>query len=225
MNHGRDKMKLRRTILAVIIILFILSFTKIIIAEENEYGICNAWFKLENEEWQKTPIENISLDIYQPFYIKAEMLNKIKCWPSFRLTGVGNTETFEVIEGPSEFSKSYYYHDQVEEGWSETHIWKIRPTDNKFVGGYTPLKLNVQFEIKELNEHTGDVEYLSELIEMHLVYPFINENIWSGYQEDESNLNSENNSNQNENKTPGFELILLILSLILIFYLNKRKYI
>jgi len=215
----------RKYIWIITIFLLILLSAKSIKAEENEFGTGQAWIKFYGEEWQEAPIRNISLDIYEIFYVKAEVRAKVDCWPAILLEGAGNTKTFEVLEGPSEFGEGLGFGDDLKPpGWNKTFIWKLRPTNNKFVGGYTPLKLFVQFQIIAGKDRNGLTLYDDKDFYLKLVLPRINNLIWEGYEETDSSLDSnEENSSNNVETTPGFEIILIILSVSLLLVYKKKK--
>ena len=173
------------------------------------------------KEWQETPVEAISVDIYEPFYVKATMKNKIKNWPTIALETVGNTVTFEVIEGPTDIDKPTRIEDQQEAGWTETYIWKVRPTNNTYVGGYTPLKIYVQFDIVEQKEYQMEPNYITESFELNVIRPYINNEIWGGYQENSNSSLGQNG--QNKDNMPGFELIVFILSISIVYLMFRKK--
>lgn len=219
--------KISKYIVIIAMLLMIFSSVNCIKAEENEYGYAKAWIKLNNEEWQKAPVDNISLDIYESFYVKTEVKTKVECFPSLVLEGAGTTKTFEVIEGPSKYDEVLgWAPDMKPAGWNETFIWKVRPTDNKFAGGHTPLKLLVQFQFISGQNRDGINQYDHENIYLNLVYPLINNKIWEGYNEDNTQTKTNNSIDNNieNNDTPGFEIILLLLAIYFIILYKKRRY-
>jgi len=193
-------MKKRCIKLAVGLLLITMVFSvPSICAGENEYGTYEAWIKLDDGDWQEVPITGVSLDIYEPFYVRATLTNKIECWPLVELEGVGQTVTFEVVEGPSEFEEYVSYKEQKPAGWSETYEWKVRPTDHDFVGGQTPLKLFVQFRIMIDVEGSDLVDYITKMDDVNLILPTINHKIWEGYTEDtDGNDGSDDGNASNE---------------------------
>mgnify|MGYP006294226975 CR=1 FL=1 len=210
----------------VAIFLIIVSSINCIKAEENEYGSAEAWVKLKNGDWQEAPIVNVSLDIYEPFYVKATINNKVKAWTAFELVGAGTTKTFEVIEGPSKYEQAITYDEQKDANWSETFTWKLRPTDNKFAGGQTPLKFYVQFQAKVENDRSvAGYDIVKKSMYLNLILPTINNQIWEGYEEDNTQTNTNNTSEDKTetNDTPGFEIILLILAVYFVLLYKKKR--
>ena len=189
-----------------------------------EYGICETWIKIKNSEWQKTPIINVSLDIYEPFYIKAIITTKVECRVALELEGAGFTKTFEVIEGPSKYSQAIC-HNEKPKGWNNTYIWKVRPTDNKFAGGSTPLKLYVQYKKRYDDDWHSKYDYNKKSEYIRLISPQINRTYWEVYQEDKEIVNSDS-SNQNNtafSKTPGFEIVCVLLAAFSVVFFRRRK--
>ncbi len=203
--------------------LFLILSSGKIKASETEYGICNSWIKLEDNEWQKTPVKNVSLDIYEPFYIKAKITTKLECRVALELVGAGFTKTFEVIQGPSKYNEAICYSEKPK-GWNETFQWKLRPTDNKFAGGTTPLKLYVQYK-KRYDDWHSEYEYDKKYEYVRLLSPHINKTFWEEYQ-DESIFNTQDATNQKNtvgNKTPGFEILSFLIAAFLVFIFRRKE--
>ncbi len=204
---------------------FILLSVNIFQSSEIEYGICETWIKLKNHEWQETPVTNVSLDIYETFYIKAKITTKVRCRVALELEGAGFTKTFEVIKGPSKYSQAIC-HGEKPKGWNNTYIWKIRPTDNKFAGGTTPLKLYVQYKKKYDDHWHSEYEYDKKSEYVKLISPQINYTLWGGYQENTDSVDSDifKQNNTGGSNTAGFEIVYLLLATFLVaFFIRKNN--
>ncbi len=218
--------KSARYIIIITIFLVIFSVFDIVNAEENDFGKGRCYVKVKDRNWEDPPVENISLDIYETFYVKIELSLKVKCWPSLWLEGGGSTKTFEVVEGPGEFDRPYNYQDMKDPGWNETVIWKLRPTDNKYAGGYTPLKLFVQLKNISGYDYSGISQYEYRNMNFNLVFPRINRTIWEGYKEQSDDLDDSTNlskSSDNQSNTSGFEIAILIISIWAFIILKKKN--
>ena len=210
-----------KKILIMVFLIFILSMP-IINAEErdSECGSAEAWVKLDGGEWQEAGIYNVSLDIYEEFKVRITAKTKVLCHVDVLISGAGGTVTFEVIDGPLEYDE-WRGEMNVPEGETRTFESTVRPTDNKFVGGNTPLSVNIQFTPPHWEDDICHVKF-------GLINPHINNKIWDGYTEPASDDNSdagesENGQNNVKNDSPGFEIILFLLVLGLVLYYKKIK--
>jgi len=221
-------MKKRGIKLAVGLLLVTMVFSvPSICAGENEYGSYEAWVKFEGGDWQDVPVEDISLDIYEPFSVKAILTTKIECYVSLSLIGTGVTKKYEVVEGPSEFEETLSYSGEKKPAdWSETYEWKVRPNE-EWAGGTSSCRMFVQFT-KEIDvEGSEIVDYDVKSDYVNLVHSYISNTIWEGYTEDtDSNDGSDNgNSNNSEggsNGIPGFELVVALLALSVVLYFRRK---
>jgi len=198
-----------------------------IYAEENEYGTYEAWVKFDGGDWQDVPIEDISLDIYEPFYVKATLTTKIECYVSLSLIGTGVTKKYEVVEGPSEFEETLSCGDEKKPaGWSETYEWKVRP-NKEWAGGTSSCRMFAQFT-KEIDVEGSDIvdyEYKGDYV--NLVHSYISNTIWEGYTEDTdgndgSDDGNTNNGEDDGNSSPGFELVFVLLALSILYYFKRK---
>ncbi len=135
-------MKIRISILFYLFVYFLIF--QIASAEENEYGIINAWFKGENATVET--INGIQLKIGEPAEVKLEVLSKINGNVYIKLKEPGVTRAYDMLSGPSK-NDEYINNYDVIAGWSKTYTWVIEPNGN-WKNGNAPINVFVSFSKK-----------------------------------------------------------------------------
>jgi len=202
----------------IIAFLAFVLISPIIGAEDSECGSAEAWVKLDDGEWQEAGVYGLSLDIYEEFEVKVTATTKVLCHVDVLLQGAGKTVTFEVVNGPLEYG-NWVGEMNIPAGETRTFESTVRPTDNKFVGGTTPLSMKVQFTPPGIDDDNCQVSF-------GLINPKINNQIWEGYTGDSTDNSNDgtNGGTSSDNESPSFEIIIVLLAIsILMFYRKKIK--
>lgn len=214
-------MKFEKNIIKILLILSLLSIflMQSINAEENDYGIVDAWVKIKEQDWQDAGLTNVELKTYEPFWVKTTITTKVPTTLHLGIQEPGSIKAFETIEGPSESGTTddiYLIHEYDNPaGWTKTYEWKLRPTGN-WTSGTAPLNLKVFF-IPE------DTEYNKKDIEFVLINTYISKEKWEG-SIDNNVINDNSQNNNGSDNTPGFETILILLAIISIVIISKFEY-
>jgi len=210
-------MKNKLIIIAIIMLMMLPMQTVTAKEKEEEYGKAEAYIKFLNGDWIDPGVEDISLDTYEPFWVKLKITVKEKCHVDFSITGPGHGDNFDTVEGPTECTSMTMITDlghymNCEPGWNGTWEWKIHPNDN-WAGGTAGLNLDVFFSTREKTEN----------IVFPLLYTYINKTIWAGYTEEEKNPDgNQDGNNDQKNDTAGFETITLMIALMLVCFILKK---
>jgi len=132
-------MKIKILILLFFIVLFLIFQTAS--AEENEYGIVQAWFNGQNATVET--IEGIKLKIGEPVEIKIEVISKINGNVYVVLKEPGVTKAYDILNGPSKQDERID-NLKIDSGWSKTYTWTITPND-AWKNGNAPINIFVEF--------------------------------------------------------------------------------
>jgi len=187
---------------------------------EYDFGTVEVKIRLNGGEWQDPGITGITLKLYEPFEIKATLTNKVKSSAGVMIQGAGSTKTFEMLKGECEWKK-WCSKPSVEAGVTKTYEWTMRPIETRFVGGTTPLKMYYQFT--RWNDEFEETE--NDYGAINLISPTISHEIWDSYNDNIDNNQDLNRlNNKNENKSPGFILIIILISLLIISSYKKNKF-
>ena len=210
----------RRVTSVISIIFLILSaiFLPIVNAGECDYGVLDAWYSLDDVNWENATVHDAQLKRGEPFYVKATVRTKIEpTWLTLKIweTGESNAgeSSFEIINGPCDIYEVMDIGEISERNTSITYTWKMRvKTDTDWAGGNSPLNIRVQFDEKVNDEWYSDEIYFT------IVNVNILDELWEGYTEDNGNSSGNNDTND----TPGFELLFALIA-IAVFLTWKRK--
>ena len=158
-------MKSRVLIIFMSIIIFSL---QIIAAEENEYGIVEAWFNDKNATVET--VGGVKLKIGEPADIKITIKSKINGHVFIKLSEPGITKAYDVLSGPSKQDERIDNLNIIS-GWSNTYAWRIVP-NGAWKNGNAPINIFVQF----FNMKTKD----SKMIEFTIANPYILDEQFTG---------------------------------------------
>jgi len=130
-------------IFIVILVIFWLNIV-VVNAEENEYGVVNAWFYGKNASLET--VEGIKLKIGEPVEVKAEILSKIDGNVYIELYEPGITKSYNVIKGNSGLGESIDNHNIIA-GWTKAYLWTLKP-NGAWKNGNAPINIRVSFSKK-----------------------------------------------------------------------------
>lgn len=214
---------MNKIIIAILFLIFLLIFTSVIAARENEFGSVNAWVKIKDRDWQKIRVDNVTLKIGEPVDIKVTLSTKIECNTYVEIEGPGNTVTYELIEGPSKYSEFYIIKDCYA-GWNETLYWRFYPTGNWTVGT-APLNLFVQFTKIIYDEIHGTYDSEDRTINAGLINAYISSQVWEGdiVNLESNEIDKTNKVIDSDKKSVGFEFILMIFIFLSFIMLIKKQ--
>jgi len=202
-------MKNIRTSIGILIFALILldCYFPTITAGECDYGSMYAWYSKDGITWENATAHP-TLKLGEEFQVKSTSTAKRDLLVmSIELHEFG-TPVFEVINGPSVIEEWIYLND-LKTNDSFTHTWKLRVRPNTtWTNAYAPLEVFSQFNI--------DSEY-DCTIGFDVIAAYIEDELWEGYTGD-SDITPEN-----ENETPGFELLIIMCSILLVLLLKKRQ--
>ncbi len=131
-------MKFRILILISVILLLNLQIAS---AEENEYGIVEAWFNDKNATLET--VEGVKLRIGEPIDIKITVISKISGHVFIALTETGVTKAFDVSSGPSKQDERID-NLNINRSWSKTYAWRLVP-NGAWVNGNAPINIYIGF--------------------------------------------------------------------------------
>lgn len=137
-KYSRSK-KMKSSIIILLILLIMANANAEPIA--NDYGYVNAWFNGE-----EGTVKNVKLKIGEPSEIKVTVTSNISGNVYVKLTNPLVTESFRVIDGPSEIGKTIP-NSGVPAGWSKTYTWMVEPTGD-WTNGNAPINILISFSNK-----------------------------------------------------------------------------
>jgi len=157
-------MKLKITIIIVLSVLFL--NLDMVSAEENEFGIVEAWFNEQNATAET--IEGIKLRIGEPVEVKVQIVSKINGDITLKLKEPGITKGYDIIKGPSK-QDEWIDNLKIGTGWSKTYTWTVAP-NGAWKNGKAPLNILVQFN-KGMND---------KIIQFTIANPYILDEQYTG---------------------------------------------
>jgi len=158
-------MKLRIFILIIMVLFLNLQS---IAAEENEYGIVEAWFNGINASVET--VNSAKLKIGEPIEIKITATSKTDGHVFVKLKEPGVTIAFDVVNGPSKEDERIDNLNIVK-GWTKTFSWTITP-NGEWKNGNAPINTLVQFYNSKTKE--------SKIIQFTIANPYILDEQYSG---------------------------------------------
>lgn len=163
-----------RTLVPSLLITALLASASIVSVEpvSNEWGTVNAW--LNGDE---ATVENITLNISQPFEVKVFVRANTSCQVSLSLRTPLSTEAYRILDGPSDMEELLLVNAskdnpnrnwEVPAGWSHNYTWILAPT-GEWTRGNAPLNIAVHFtkQVEPLGE------YRSQTIRFSIANPYI----------------------------------------------------
>ena len=150
----------------ILILIILLLNLPNVIAEENEYGVVEAWFD-ETNATLKT-VEGIKLKIGEPIEIKVTIISKISGNIYIKLKEPGVTKAYDILSGPSK-QDDRIDNLNVVSGWSKTYAWELVP-NGAWKNGNAPINIFVSFSKK------GD----QKPIEFTIANPYILDEQYTG---------------------------------------------
>lgn len=205
------------------------------LATENNYGTLETFFSRNQENWEPATVENITLKRGETFYIKAEITSKINLlsidlhiWE----TGENSQKnsTYKQLSGPNCFF-NIYNTINISKNQNFTFIWQfqVKP-DTDWVDAKAPLNIFVQYD---KNPQDNKKIYYT------VVNPYIENTKWENYDPNKDytgniynrtdsnpDKNEENNTNHSiikKQKTPGFDIIIFVLTTLTVLFFWRRK--
>ncbi|HLB72022.1 MAG TPA: sarcinarray family MAST domain-containing protein [Candidatus Methanoperedens sp.] len=202
-----ENMKSRVLIIFMSIIIFSL---QIIAAEENEYGIVEAWFNDKNATVET--VGGVKLKIGEPADIKITIKSKINGHVFIKLSEPGITKAYDVLSGPSKQDERIDNLNIIS-GWSNTYAWRIVP-NGAWKNGNAPINVLVQFYNSQTKE--------SKILQFTIANPHILDEQYPG---------SGSTPVQTSGITPGatapkeapFVPLIAVLAVMIMIYLGKRR--
>ena len=199
-------MKLRVIILALTILLLNLYIVE---AEENEYGVVEAWFNGKNATIKT--IEGIRLKIGEPVEVRIVVTSKINGDVFLKLYEPGVTRAFNVINGPNAIEERID-NLNIDSGWSKTYAWIIAP-NGAWKNGNAPINIFVQFN-KGMND---------KQIDFTIANPYILDEQNSGATKTQTPLPSGTAPGTTTPKAAPFPSALGVIAMLLGVWMWKRR--
>jgi hypothetical protein len=204
-------MRIKRTIIFVCLLLIFLLFVPSVQSmNQNTYGKIVTMFRIKDSNGNWGEWQDVSNDIeYKEnliFQIKANVTGKKACDTlRFRIESSCNQEDdiLELIDGPSEFDE-WINNSNCPVNWTNEYMWTIKLLQNTDCNIYSAgLFIN----------DTGYSTFSSSFDDRLKIVKY------------EPNATQDNNKKNNDgNGSPGFEIILLLISIIsVIFFIKRRK--
>lgn len=231
---------MKKTPIIIVIILFIsiLNLIPSVYAEEKSYGTLNAFFSKDQKNWEEATVTNITLKRGETFYIKTEVITKIKLLAvNIEIWETGETDaensTYTQLSGPSVFYNGYHRIDvDLNENITFIYKFQVKP-DAEWVNSYAPLNVRVQYN----TDHTdSQIEYFT------IINPYIEDKLCKNYNPFEKNYEDLNQSNnlkeentsldknnennfENEYTIPQNQIIsfFFLISITVIFYIKTKE--
>jgi len=191
------------------LLLFSTFFVSVVDAGECKYGSMYAWFRNTNEEWRNATAHP-SLKLGEEFEVKVVItagtdLSVI----FFKLREFGNP-VFEVIDGPTDIGELLECGRSVKNGDNFIYNWIVRvKTDTEWFNAYCPLEVFIQFNKNDHDDCTVSFDVLTAYV--------VNE-YWDGY-----NATDNINSMSEKNSMPGFEFLMLLITVCFIVFFRRKK--
>jgi len=201
----------------------------------NEDGSWHEWIgcTVDNE----TILDNIQLKVGQPVKCKVVIIPFIECDLNFKLIEPSSKLGYNVLKGNTQNvlieyiirnktnTDIPYHYDKIFKTESTIeYVWVLETTNN-WTNGKAALNMYWNHAILDDNIIIDQIEGTGGF-----AYSTIINSQWTGPSYDaDSDIDPDNNSNENtnnnngSNNSPGFELILLIVSIAVIFLINRRK--
>jgi sarcinarray family protein len=155
-----------KSIFVILILSMLLLNLNPVMAEENEYGVVEAWFNGKNATLET--IEGVKLKISEPVEVKVTITSKINGHIFVKLKEPGVTKVFDVLTGPSKQDERID-NLNIFEAWSKTYTWKIAP-NGAWKNGNAPINIFVQFS-KQAND---------KIIQFTIANPYILDEQYTG---------------------------------------------
>jgi len=209
---GKINITKKVTVFSFLVFVLIFLLVHLASARENEFGTVHAWVKLQDGEWQNASVDGVTLKVHEPFYVKVTVTTKVECHVSLEIYGPGQTVTYEVIEGPSEYNK-WIDSMNCPLDWNKTYEWTVCPTGN-WTEGYAPLNLFVQFTVPKDHFETEDIG---------IINAYISPEEWKGSTTGDTDGESSNDDNNQGQSTPGFELLIILTAIALILCWERKQ--
>jgi len=180
-------------------------------AGECDYGSMYAWYSIDGEIWENATAHP-TLKLGEEFFVKATVTSKTELLVmSMRLHEFG-TPVFEVIDGASEIEERLECARNLDPEDNFTYIWELRVRPNTtWTNAYAPLEVLSQFNI--------DSEY-DCTVSFDVIAAYIEDELWEGY------IGDSDTTPENGNETPGapgFELLVIMCSIVIVLLSKKRQ--
>lgn len=221
-------------ILAGLLMLVVMVMLPSINAGSCKYGTMYAWYSRDGENWSNATAYDAG-KLGEPFYVKVKLTAKIDLnvigFEIYETADTKEGSSFElvegpiVLEGPEPIDNPYYPgcdcffcpcdFQNMDENESITVMWKLRVKhDNDWIGGTAPVEVYGQYNIDDDT---------SKSIYFHAVNIAILEETWEGYSDDAgNNVDGTGGGNNSGNGSPGFELVVVLLAVSVIFYYRRK---
>jgi sarcinarray family protein len=205
-------MDMMNKIIICLILILTISLINNVNAVENELVEYEVYY---ND--QVTTVYDADLKVGEPVTIKAVVYLKKNIDVSTGLTATGFgfkniDQPFEVLEGPSEFTETarHFGHNASE---TVTFEWIVCPTD--IAAGWT-IPLNIDFTFYDRDEKEGYPIYFTA------ANICVSDEQYSGFAVDTTTDPSSTGEHSSES-SPGFGVLTVVLSIILMVLWMKRK--
>ncbi|MEM0493629.1 MAG: hypothetical protein QXS02_06735 [Candidatus Thermoplasmatota archaeon] len=202
----------------------------------NEDGTWHEWRNISQEGYMKNQV----LKIGQPVKCRIKVIPHVNCFFGFELSEIGSPNSFDLIEGTyrgTELGRGFKavpYGTDIERlrenisrygvppkilfvGEPFEYNWVLKPNSNWSCDGCSGAPLNCDFDASFNMNPDDDV-----IIGVSFAVPLIRGE-WTGpvYKPNQSDgSKKESDTNLDTKSTPGFEFLLLFISLICMFSIN-----